>query len=157
MRAQFNKTGSSDYHVILHPNIMPAVTINIPLNQGTLLKSGRGVIFADVSIGWWAAKIQNLNTQADPTYLPIYLTDNVMLFTGKNIFNCCVIGFDGTRPVGNGAGSENSNGNAKVQTFAWASWVQPESLRGRAAAPSGRCRTFMPSATRSPSGLTIRS
>src|SRR6516165_7113705 len=77
MRAQFNKTGSSDYHVILHPNIMPAVTINIPLNQGTLLKSGRGVIFADVSIGWWAAKIQNLNTQADPTYLPIYLTDNV--------------------------------------------------------------------------------
>jgi len=126
MRAQFNKTGASNYHLILHPNVLPAVTINVPNNQGVLLKSGRGVVFADVDISWWAAQIKNLNsTRGDPTHLPIYLTDNVLLHIGKNVLNCCVIGFHGTSPVGNGAGSTNSNGNAKVQTFAWASWVQP--------------------------------
>ena len=125
MRAQFNKTGGSNYHLILHPNVLPAVTINIPSNQGTLLQSGRGVIFADVSISWWAAQITNLETTADPTHLPIYLTNNVLLHIGPDIFNCCVIGFHGTRASGNGGGSNNSNGNAKVQTFAWASWVQP--------------------------------
>jgi len=125
MRAQFNKTGASNYHLILHPNVLPAVTINVPQNQGTVLQSGRGVIFADVDIGWWAAQINNLENQANPTHLPIYLTNNVLLFIGKDIFNCCVIGFHGTNPVGNGGASTNSNGNAKVQTFAWASWVQP--------------------------------
>ncbi len=126
MRAQFNKTGESKYHLILHPNILPAVTIDVPNNQGVLLQSGRGVVFADVDITWWAAQMKNLNsTQGDPTHLPIYLTENVLLHIGKNVLNCCVIGFHGTSPVGNGAGSTNSNGNAKVQTFVWASWVQP--------------------------------
>ena len=125
MRAQFNRTGSSGYHLILHPNVLPAVTINVPDNQGVLLQSGRGVVFADISINWWAAKIQNLETTADPTHLPIYLTDNVLLHIGHDVLNCCVIGFHGTRATGLGGGSNNSNGNAKVQTFAWASWVQP--------------------------------
>ncbi len=125
MRSQFNKTGASNYHLILHPNVLPPVTINVPNNQGVLLVSGRGVIFADVNIGWWSTQIQNLETQADPTHLPIYLTNDVLLYSGKNVLNCCVIGFHGTRAVGNGGGSGNTNGNAKVQTFAWASWVQP--------------------------------
>lgn len=125
MRAQFNQTGTSPYHLMLHPNVEPAVTITVPANQGTLLQSGRGVIFADINISWWAAQIQSLETSADPTHLPIYLTNNVMLYTGKSVYNCCVIGFHGTRAAGNGAGSSNSQGNAKVQTFAWASWVQP--------------------------------
>jgi hypothetical protein len=126
MRAQFNQTGmNSKYHLILHPNILPAVTIDVPRNQGTLLQSGRGVVFADIDITWWSSQIEQLETSADPTHLPIYLTDNVMLYTGHNVLNCCVIGYHGTRAAGNGAGSTNSNGNAKVQTFAWASWVQP--------------------------------
>ncbi|MCL4530421.1 MAG: hypothetical protein M1282_13535 [Chloroflexi bacterium] len=125
MRAQFNQTGSSNYHLILHPNVLPTVTINVPNNQGVLLQSGRGVVFADINISWWAAQIQNLETKADPTHLPIYLTNNVLLHIGKNVYNCCVIGFHGTRAAGNGGGSNNSNGNAVVQTFAWASWVQP--------------------------------
>jgi hypothetical protein len=133
MRAQFSKTGTSPYHLILHPNVLPAVTINVPNNQGVLLQSGRGVVFADIDIGWWSSQIKNLDTQADPTHLPIYLTNNVLLFIGKNVLNCCVIGFHGTNPVGLGAGSSNSNGDAKVQTFAWASWVQP----GLYARPNG--------------------
>jgi len=125
MRAQFNKTGPSNYHLNLHPNVLQAVTINVPSNQGTLLQTARGVVFADINISWWAAQIQNLETKADPTHLPLYLTDNVLLHIGPDIFNCCVIGFHGTRAAGYGGGSNNSNGNAKVQTFAWASWVQP--------------------------------
>src|SRR5580765_1330219 len=37
MRAQFNQTGASPYHVRLVPHVLPAVTINVPSNQGTLL------------------------------------------------------------------------------------------------------------------------
>lgn len=125
MRAQFNKTGSSTYHVRLHPNVMPAVTINVPSNQGTLLQSGRGVIFADIDIGWWSSQIKNLESKAQPTHLPIYLTDNVLLFIGKDIFNCCVIGYHGTKATGISAGNVNNNGNAAVQTFAWASYLSP--------------------------------
>jgi hypothetical protein len=121
MRSQFNTGGS--YHLILHPNIMPAVTINVPQNQGTLLQSGRGVVFADVNISWWASQIKNLETTADPTHLPLYLTDNVLLHIGQDVFNCCVIGFHGTKARGNGGAK--SNGNAVVQTFAWASYLSP--------------------------------
>ena len=125
MRAQFNKTGGSSYHLRLHPNVLPPVTINVPQNQGVLLQSGRGTIFADVNISWWAAQIKNLESQADPTHLPLYLTDSVLLHIGQDIFNCCVIGFHGTRATGLGGGNGGSNGNAKVQTFAWASYVAP--------------------------------
>jgi hypothetical protein len=125
MRAQFNLTGNSSYHLRLNPHVLPTVTIDVPSNQGTLLQSGRGVIFADINISWWAAQIQNLETKADPTHLPLYLTDDVLLHIGKNIFNCCVIGFHGTRAAGAGSGSNNSKGNAVVQTFAWASYVSP--------------------------------
>ena len=125
MRSQFNKGASSNYHVILHPNVLPAVTIDVPNNQGVLLQSGRGVIFADVNISWWAAQIQNLETKADPTHLPIYLTDSVLLHIGQNVLNCCVIGFHGANAAGLGKGRGKTNGNAPIQTFAWASWVRP--------------------------------
>ena len=121
MRSQFNKGG--DYHLRLNPHILPAVTINVPQNQGTLLQSGRGVVFADVDYGWWASQIKLLETTADPTHLPLYLTDDVLLFLGNNVFNCCVIGFHGTKARGNGGAK--SNGNAVVQTFAWASYMSP--------------------------------
>jgi hypothetical protein len=125
MRAQFNKTGTSSYHLNLNPHVLPAVTLSVPSNQGTLLQSGRGVIFADVDIGWWSSHINNLEQSADATHLPIYLTNNVLLFDGNNIANCCVLGYHGTRASGSGGGSANSNGNAVVQTFAWASYIQP--------------------------------
>jgi hypothetical protein len=125
MRAQFNRTGASSYHVILHPNVMAPVVIDVPQHQGTLLQSGRGVVFADVNIGWWSSQMQNLNTKQDPTHLAVYLTDDVLLYTGKNVLNCCVIGYHGTKVTGGGGGSSSSNGNAKVQTFSWASYISP--------------------------------
>src|SRR5260221_7325315 len=125
MRAQFNKTGVSNYHVNLHANVLPAVTIDVPSNQGTVIASGRHVPGADINISWWSAQINNLEQSADPTHLPIYLTDNVFLHIGPNINNCCVIGYHGTRAAGSGGGNAGSNGNAPVQTFAWASYVRP--------------------------------
>ena len=125
MRSQFNKGGSANYHVRLHANTKPAVVINVPNNQGVLLQSGRGVVFADINISWWSGQIKNLESTADPTHLPIYLTDDVLLHIGKDVFNCCVIGYHGTRATGYGTGSANSNGNAKVQTFAWATYLSP--------------------------------
>ena len=98
--------------------------------MGTLLQSGRGVIFGDVDIQWWATQIQTLNASLgynDPTHLPIYLTDSVLLHIGPNPFNCCVIGFHGAGPVPSHTsnGPQNGNGNQLVQTWAWASWVRP--------------------------------
>jgi hypothetical protein len=126
MRAQFNKTGVSNYHVKLHANVLPSVTINVPNNQGFVAISGRGVVFPLVNISWWSGQIKNLESSADATHLPIYLTKNVLLYIGsKEQGGCCVIGYHGTHATGRGVGYGNSNGNAAVQTFAWASWVQP--------------------------------
>jgi len=129
MRAQFNKTGSSTYHLNLHANVLPAVTIDVPSNEGTLLQSGRGVIFADINIAWWATRIQNLQAHADPTHLPIYTTKDVLLHIGPNIFNCCVIGFHGAGLVPGSShavnGSGHGNGNQPVQTYAWATYLSP--------------------------------
>ena len=124
MRAQFNQVGAGNpYHLILHPNVLPAVTLNVPHNQGILRESPQGVIFPTININWWAAQIKNLENTADPTHLPIYLSNGVLLQQGGG--GCCVIGFHGTRATGYGTGNGNSNGNAVVQTFAWASWVTP--------------------------------
>jgi hypothetical protein len=126
MRAQFNKVGAgSSYHVILNPVVQPAVTINVPQNQGTLIVSGRGVIGADIDIGWWSSQINNLETKADPTHLSIYLTNQVLLYEGNNPSNCCVIGYHGTQATGDRKGNGKTQGNGVIQTFAWASYVQP--------------------------------
>ncbi|MEI6701672.1 MAG: hypothetical protein WCL38_07965, partial [Actinomycetota bacterium] len=113
-------TGSSPSHVRRSPKVLPAITISVPATHVTLLQSGRGVIFADVDINWWGSQINNLESQADPTHLPIYLTNNVMAYEGNNPGNCCVLGFHGAKNR-----SANGNGSQKVQTFAWASWVAP--------------------------------
>lgn len=129
MRAQFNLAGTSSYHLRLHPNVLPAASIDVPSNQGVLLQSGRGVIFADVNIAWWATRIQSLQARADAHHLPIYTTDDVLLHIGPNIFNCCVIGFHGAGLVPGNAnavnGSGHGNGNQQVQTFAWATYLSP--------------------------------
>ena len=126
MRAQFNKTGSSPYHVRLSYHLLPPVTINVPQGNATLLQSGRGVIFASVAYSWWGSRIQNLMQSADPTHLPLYLTNNILLHIGTNPLNCCVIGFHGAgEVVGHGTGSGNGQGNQPIQTFAWATYLSP--------------------------------
>jgi hypothetical protein len=123
MRAQFNKVGTaSNYHLTLRPKELAPVTIDVPQNHGTLMTSPQGVIFAVVDYTWWSSHINNLEQSADATHLPLYLSNDVVL---ADRFGCCVIGYHGTRASGLGGGNGSSNGNAVVQTFAWASWVQP--------------------------------
>ena len=130
MRAQFNKTGSSSYHLRLNPVVHDAITIVVPNGQGTVLQSVRGVHFGNVDPQWWSTRIQNLDASldyVDPTHLPLYLTKDVTnYFDRHNPFSCCIVGFHGE------AGSQhtfngppNGNGNQPVQTFAWASYVLP--------------------------------
>ena len=131
MRAQFSKTGAGNpYHLRLGtPTVHSPITIVVPGNKGTLLQSGRGVIFADVNIQWWSTQIQSLNGSLalDPTHLPIYLTDSVTLFIGKDPFNCCVFGYHGAGevPSHTSNGPPNGVGNQPVQTWAWSSWMRP--------------------------------
>ena len=125
MRAQFNKTGSSNYHLRLEPHVTDPVTIDVPQHQGTLIVSGRGVVGGQVDYGWWSSQIKNLETKADPTHLPLYLTDNIFLYLGNTPGNCCVIGYHGTFSTGLGHGPGAGKGNQPVQTFAWSSYVQP--------------------------------
>ena len=142
MRAQFNKVGSSLYHLRLGtPTVHDPITIVVPDPLGTLLISGRGVIFPSVDIQWWSTKIQELEGSLgfiDPTHLPIFLTDSVMLHIGKNPLNCCVIGFHGAGeiPSKTNNGPQNGNGNQPVQTFAWVSWIRP-GIFARALPPQG--------------------
>lgn len=126
MRAQFNETGASSYHLRLRPIVHPAVTIVVPGSRGTLLQSGRGVIFADVNIEWWATQLQTLNAKlsyTDPTHLPFYLTDNLLLFSGNNPLNTGTIGFHGAGTVPGAIGSVNGQGSQPVLTYAWASYL----------------------------------
>jgi hypothetical protein len=125
MRAQFAKTGTSGYHLRLHPNVLAPVTFTVPSNQGGLIESGRGVVGASIDVGWWSSQINKLETSADPTHLPLYLTDNIFLHTGKSIADCCIIGYHGTKAAGDRLGNGKTQGNAPVQTFAWASYVRP--------------------------------
>jgi len=134
MRAQFNHTGGSGYHVILHPNVLPAATINVPSTKGTLITGARGLVWADIDLMWWATRIQQLNSTADPTHLPLYLTNDVYLHIGPNVLNCCVIGFHGASEVpGHGTGNTQGAGSQAIQTYAWASYISPS----RYARPNG--------------------
>jgi hypothetical protein len=129
MRAEFNKTGSSSYHLRLNPVVHDAITIVVPSGQGTVLQSVRGVHFGDIKIQWWSTRIQNLNASLgyiDPTHFALYLTKDVVLYTGQNL-QLVTVGFHGGNAVTSLAnnGPPNGNGNQPVQTFAWASYILP--------------------------------
>jgi hypothetical protein len=136
MRSQFNEQGTG-YHLILNPVVHPAITIDVPGDNGALIQTARGVVAGDVAVKWWSSRIQNLNNSlsyADPTHLELYLTDNVMNFIGTNPLNCCIIGFHGaSEVVGHGLGSTHGNGNQAIQTFGWASYVTPGFFNPRTA------------------------
>jgi hypothetical protein len=126
MRAQFGKTGASPYHLRLHPNVQPTVTIDVPQGQGLLFRNRRGVVGAFVELQWLGATLQHLDASADPTHLALYLTDDTI--AGFRDGSCwCIQGFHGVlaAPPGAGSGSAHSNGNAPVQTFAWVSYLSP--------------------------------
>ena len=126
MRAQFNKVGSA-YHLYLdQPVVHEPVTIDVPDGKGTTLTSPGMVTYADVDQKWFQTRIQNQLGKLgylDPTRLALFITYDVMLFSGDNLMNV-VTGAHGAGPAtGQGNGPVSGNGNQPVQTFVWGSWL----------------------------------
>jgi hypothetical protein len=158
-RSQFGKSGSS-YHVLLgnavgtNVTITPTQSIMAPQNQG--LVTHGSVSNADlgrIDVNWFSPRLKEVMGQlhTDPTSLVLFATYDIVLYTGNNPANCCIIGYHSAfSPVGLGSGGTNGNGNQPLQTFMFASWTE----LGSSGRPSSR--TSMRSAMRSWSGMTIR-
>jgi hypothetical protein len=127
MRSQFNKVGSS-YHVKLsQPTVHAPVTLTVPQSKGSAYANGAGVVYGLTDVTWFSGRISQLLGQlgVDPTHLPVFLTNNVMLYIGTTD-NCCIIGYHGASVVnGHGHGPTGGNGDQGVQTFSYAAYTAP--------------------------------
>jgi hypothetical protein len=132
MRAQFGKVGTG-YHVTLgQPAVMDTVSIDVPQSQGVAVLNPLGVLVGRVDATWFRAHLHRLlgSLHIDPTTLPIFLTQNVYLYSDNDFTHCCSIGGHGAgSPTGNGAGSIKGKGNQPVQTFIYAAYITPRSFR----------------------------
>ena len=129
MRAQFNKTGSSSYHLRLHPNVLPPVTINVPSNQGTLLQSGRGVIFAERQHRLVGGADQEPGHRTArrpdaPAALP-HRTTSSCTSARTSLTAASSASTAPGRPATAARARGTATATPAVQTFAWASWVTP--------------------------------
>ena len=146
MRAQANKIGSS-YHVTLaNDSVLPTQTIDVPASKGLAYQRPVGAwreangfgptdtITGVADYSWFSSYLQSLiqSLHISATTVPIFLTDNVLLYIGHaNYLNCCVLGYHGAgMPVGRGAGSANGQGKVPVQTFMYAAWTHPGTYSG---------------------------
>jgi hypothetical protein len=118
-RAQFGKTGSG-WHVRLgQPDVTPAVTFDVPKNQGfTVVGSRSGATIGLLSASWFSSKLHNLliSMKISPKVLPVFLVDNTFLYIG-NPDNCCILGYHGA------TSSYNGNGRQRVNTYMFAAYT----------------------------------
>jgi hypothetical protein len=163
VRAQWNKIGTG-YHVKLtNDAVLPTQTLNVPANKGLAYQRPVGAwreangfgptdtITGVADYGWFSSYLQSLiqSLHISATTVPIFLTDNVLLYIGhENYLNCCVLGYHGAgMPVGRGAGSANGQGVQSVQTFIYSAWTHPGTYSGFLADYTNPTRTA-PSPTR---------
>lgn len=148
MRAQFNLI-KSGYHVkLMNDSVLPAVTLDVPSTKGIAYerpvpewRQAHGLqdtvdLTGLAESGWFSTQIQQLmgSLQIDSTTLPIFLTDNVLLYikgTPLGYQNCCILGYHGAgMPIGHGAGSAKGQGKQPVQTFIYSAYVTPGTYSG---------------------------
>lgn len=122
-RAEFFHAMDPDWHTLLEaPRMLPGLTIDVPRGLATVYRNRRtGGIFAVVDEGFF---ISHLNTilqlqNLDPQALTIALTTNVFLAQAGDVRQCCTVGFHTAFDAG------QQGGRQAVQTFVWASWVEP--------------------------------
>jgi len=142
-RAQFNKIGTG-YHVrLVNDHTAATQTIDVPASKGLAYQRPVGAwrtehgmptdtIAGVVDSSWFSARLQQLMNalQIDASTVPIFITDNVMLYSG-NYLGCCTIGYHGAGiPLGRGAGSTNGKGAQPVQTFIFSAWSTPGTYSG---------------------------
>ena len=143
MRAQFNQIGSG-YHVkLVNDAVLPTVEMNVPAEKGIAYerpvpewRQANGLqnnldLTGLAESGWFSTELQSLmgSMQIDAQTVPVFVTDNVLLYTkGRTAgyLNCCILGFHGAgMPIGHGAGSANGQGKQPVQTFIYAAYATP--------------------------------
>jgi hypothetical protein len=145
VRAQSNKIGSG-YHVSLVNDSVKPVTLDVPASQGIAYqrpvgawRESNGFGTTDTITGvadsnWFSTQLQSLlgSLKISADTVPIFLTDNVLLYSGHaNYTNCCILGYHGAgMPIGHGAGSANGNGKQPVQTFMYGAWTTPGTYSG---------------------------
>lgn len=145
MRSQFINAGGSNYHVNLVNDGVKHVTLDVPASKGLAYQRPVGAwrtangmptdtITGVADYSWFSTQLQSLmgSLQISADTVPIFLTDNVLLYIGQgNYLNCCVLGYHGAgMPVGHGAGSANGNGKQPVQTFIYGAWTTPGTYSG---------------------------
>jgi hypothetical protein len=146
LRAQWNKIGSGYHTKLVNDSVLPTQTLNVPADKGLAYqrpvgawREANGYGTTDTVTGvaddaWFSSYLQNLlgKLHISSTTVPIFLTDNVLLYDGhENYNNCCTLGYHGAgMPIGHGAGSASGNGNQPVQTFIYAAWATPGSYSG---------------------------
>ena len=117
-RAQWGKTGTG-YHVTLgQPAIASTVSYSVPAHQGFITIGARtDERIGLIDIQWFANRLNEAlrNLQIGPGTLPVFLVNNVFLYSGSTA-NCCVLGFHGATT------SLNGNGRQQVNTYIFASY-----------------------------------
>jgi hypothetical protein len=121
--AQFNRSAGQDWHTLLgQPAVLKPVRIAVPRGAAKVYRNrSTGVTYAIVDTNFF---ISQLNTiiqleNLQPDALAIALTSNVFLAPQSDIKKCCVLGFHTSFDMGDLAQVKF------VQTFIWASWVDP--------------------------------
>ena len=131
MRAQFDKIGSN-YHVTLsNDKVFPTQILKVPSTKGIAYqrpvgpwREANGLGPTDTIVGvadssWFSARLQQLmgSLQISATTVPIFVTDDVLLYPGQNNYaNCCILGFHGAgMPVGHGAARPTARGSSRCK------------------------------------------
>jgi hypothetical protein len=119
-RAEFNTFDTWHTRLTAAP-AEPTTVIDVPANQGVAYVNRRGVLTARLDFHWFSNKLNELiNTfHIQPTQLPMILVNNVYLFDGNDINNCCTLGYHGVYATRSGNGAQG------VQTYIYASWTTP--------------------------------
>jgi chitinase len=122
-RAQFHSPAAQEWHTLLSkPETLKPLRIVVPRGLAKVYRNpSTGVTYAIVDTDFFLSQLntiiqlENLDTDA----LAIALTSNVFLAPQSDIKKCCVLGFHTSFDMG-----ELTQVNF-VQTFIWASWVDP--------------------------------
>ena len=122
-RAQFFSVANQNWHTMLgKPQVLQPVRIDVPRGAAKVFRNrSTGLTYAVVDTSFFISQLNTIiqleNLRVDA--LAIALTSNVLLAPHSEVARCCVLGFHTSFDVGELAQVKF------VQTFIWASWMDP--------------------------------
>jgi len=142
MRAQFDGIRSG-YHVkTKNVGVEPTQSVTVPAASGLAYQRPVGAwrtahgmptdtIAGVADFGWFANYIIGVMDQLNigPDVVPIFLTDNVMLYDSGSYLSCCTIGFHGT-PASAATTAKAKSSPSAQQTLIYAAWSTPGTYSG---------------------------